>query len=191
MEEAYIIRQVFEKEDYTQQPLARGEYDGCRFESCDFSGCDLSGIVFVDCVFLACNMSMAELNRTTCRNIAFEDCKMLGMRFDNCNAFGISLGFRGCILNHASFYRMKLKGTAFRNCQLREVDFSGAELGAAVFDDCDLSGANFENAVLEKADLRTAHNYSIDPEQTRIRGARFSYPAVLRLLERYGIDVSH
>jgi hypothetical protein len=36
--------------------------------------------------------------------------------------------------------------------------------GAPVFDHCDLARATFDHTMLEKADFRTAVNYSIDPE---------------------------
>ncbi|MDR2936506.1 MAG: pentapeptide repeat-containing protein, partial [Rikenellaceae bacterium] len=62
-------------------------------------------------------------------------------------------------------------------------------LTGAVLDGCDLTGAVFGGTGLEKADLRTAWGYVIDPSTNRIRGARFAYPAVLGLLDAYGIDV--
>jgi len=34
---------------------------------------------------------------------------MLGLRFDMCNAFGLSFSFEGCQLNHSSFYKTQLK----------------------------------------------------------------------------------
>ncbi|ELR71211.1 pentapeptide repeat protein [Fulvivirga imtechensis AK7] len=69
------------------------------------------------------------------------------------------------------------------------MDFAQAELSNAVFNDCDLLNATFESTNLEKADLRTASNYVLDPELNRIKGAKFSMPAVVGLLSKYDIKI--
>jgi len=38
-------------------------------------------------------------------------------------------------------------------------------------------------------DFRTAFNYSFDPEINKIRKARFSYPGVCGLLQKYNIEI--
>jgi uncharacterized protein YjbI with pentapeptide repeats len=75
----------------------------------------------------------------------------------------------------------------FKKCSLQEVDFTEADLSALVFDQCDLAGAIFESTVLEKADFRTAYNYSMDPEKNRLKKARFSLSGVAGLLNKYEI----
>jgi fluoroquinolone resistance protein len=94
-----------------------------------------------------------------------------------------------CALGHSTFYRARLKKTVFRKSQLLEADFADCDLTESVFDDCDLSGAKFENTVLEKADLRTAFGYSIDPERNRIKKARFSLAGAAGLLDKYDIRI--
>jgi fluoroquinolone resistance protein len=42
---------------------------------------------------------------------------------------------------------------------------------------------------LEKADLRTAYNYSIDPSINKIKKAKFSLPGVVGLLSKYDIEI--
>ena len=42
---------------------------------------------------------------------------------------------------------------------------------------------------LEKADLRTAYDYQFDPEQNRIKGAKFSVQGLPGLLTRFQIKV--
>lgn len=190
MEETYAQGQTFDRIDYKLTPLPKGEYEGCRFTGCDFSGADLSGVKFIDCVFAGCNLSLAKLTKTLLRDIRFKDCKMLGLQFYTCDAFGLALGFEGCVLDNASFYKARLKKTVFKNTRLREVDFTDADLTGAGFDDCDLKSAAFDNTILEKADFRTSHNYSIDGERNRIKKALFSWPGVAGLLSKYDIDIS-
>ncbi|WP_431217529.1 hypothetical protein ACQ86N_21315 [Puia sp. P3] len=45
-------------------------------------------------MFSNCNLSLAQLQKTTFRDIQFKDCKMLGLHFEDCNEFGLSVSFR-------------------------------------------------------------------------------------------------
>ena len=115
---------------------------------------------------------------------------MLGLQYENCRDIGLSFSFENCILNHSSFYKLKIKNTSFINCQLHEVDFSECDITSSLFDNCDLSGAVFDNTNIEKADFRTSYNYSIDPEINRIRKAKFSTNGLGGLLGKYDIEIS-
>jgi fluoroquinolone resistance protein len=182
---------TFDKMDYTATAFPKGEYDGCTFMNCDFSGADISGSVFSRCEFSGCNLSLAKTTKTAFQDVQFKNCKMLGLQLSGCNEFGLLFSFEGCILDHSSFYRLKIKKTAFRNCKLEEVDFTEADLSAAVMEHCDLTGATFDHTVLEKADLRTAYHYSIDPAINRIKKARFSLSGIAGLLDKYDIEIEY
>ena len=190
MEQAYIEEQTFDKKDFKDHSLAKGEYENCRFLNCDFSNGDLSDRQFTDCEFSGCNLSLAKLSKTAFRDIAFRDCKMLGLRFDHCYEFGLSFSFENCILNHSSFYKTKIKKTTFKNVQLQETDFTECDLTNSVFDNCDLTGATFDGTIIEKSDFRTSYNYTIDPEMNRIKKAKFSIFGVSGLLSKYDIEIS-
>jgi uncharacterized protein YjbI with pentapeptide repeats len=123
------------------------------------------------------------------RDIRFIDCKLLGLHFEDCSDFLFAVHFDKCVLNLSSFFKQKLKKTVFSNCGLHEVDFTEADCNNAVFEQCDLSGAKFEKTNLEKADLRTAFNYSIDPEINRIKKAKFSIEGIVGLLDKYDIQI--
>jgi fluoroquinolone resistance protein len=114
---------------------------------------------------------------------------MLGLHFDDCNPFLLSFDFSSCILNFSSFYRLKLKNIRFEDCKLEEAEFVETDLTGAIFKNCDLRGAVFEGAILEHADLRTAFHFSIDPEKTRIKRAKFSVQNVGGLLGKYNIFI--
>ena len=114
---------------------------------------------------------------------------MLGLRFDHCNTMAFEITVDNCILNHSSFYKLKLKNTVFKTAQLEEVDFCECDLTAALFDNCNLQKAIFDNTNIEKADFTTAYNYSLDPERNRIKKARFSINGVAGLLSKYNIEI--
>lgn len=124
MQENFTQDKIFDKDDLP----TKGEYENCIFNSCNFADRDLSEFKFIDCTFNGCNFSLAKLNRTAFRDVKFKDCKMLGLRFDTCNDFGLSFSFDGCRLDHSSFYKTKIKKTVFKNSQLQETDFAETDL---------------------------------------------------------------
>jgi uncharacterized protein YjbI with pentapeptide repeats len=180
---------VFDDRDFNKKPLTPGEYESCQFLRADLSGADLSDIVFIECEFRDCNLSNAKLSRTSFREVSFIHCKLLGLHFEDCIPFLQAPVFERCDCKLASFTGMKLPGIVFSKCGLQEVDFMAADLKGAKFQSCDLNGAQFDNTNLEKADLSTAFNFSIDPGKNRIRKAKFALEGLPGLLHTYQIEV--
>ena len=81
-----------------------------------------------------------------------------------------------------------MKATKFKKCQLIETDFTEADLSGSHFDECDLRGAQFNGANLEKADLRHAVGFMIDPARTRLKKAKLRLQGLPGLLA--GLDLS-
>ncbi len=182
--------ETFDKRDFKEDHLPKGEYEKCLFTNCDFSGTDLAEIIFWECEFRSCNLSLAKLTKTAFREVKFINCKMLGLHFNDCNKFARAFSFEHCLLHHSSFYQAKIKGTIFKNTQLLEADFAQCDLSGAVFEHCDFTGATFDNTILEKADLRSSFNYSIDPAMNKIKKAKFSLSGISGLLDKYDIEIT-
>lgn len=170
--------------------LPTGDFEGCRFSRCDLGGLDLSEKNFTDCLFEDCNLSGTKILQTTFNDVKFISCKILGLHFETANQHLFSVKFEKSTLDLCSFYQCKMKKTTFLHCSLQEVDFTETILTEANFDGCNLKGAKFERTNLEKADLRSAVNYSLDPEQNKVKQARFSSPEVLSLLDKYQLRIS-
>lgn len=185
MDQAYFTEKDFDG----IEKLEKGEYEECTFKNCNFSNADLSEINFAECTFEQCDLSMAKIVNTIFREVKFENCKLLGLHFENCNDLLFSADFDGCQLNLCSFYKRSMKNTNFKNCNLQEADFTESDLTGSTFDSCDLTGVTFENTVLEKSDLRSSFNYSIDPELNRIKKAKFSLTGITGLLDKYDIEI--
>lgn len=179
----------FEKQQYTQEALKKGEYDTCTFLNCVFSETDLSNIAFTECEFYNCDFSNAKVKNTVFNDVVFSECKLIGIHFNNCNPFLFSAKFNKCNLSLASFYQVKIKNTTVVSCELHQTDFTQADISNTLFEDCDFKQAIFEQTILEKANLSTAYNYTIDPENNSIKKAQFSMPEVLGLLKKYDIHV--
>jgi uncharacterized protein YjbI with pentapeptide repeats len=189
MEQFYIEGKIFDEKFILENPLCCGEYENCSFITCNFSNADFSKFSFTDCEFIDCNLSNVKLIQTALRSVKFKGCKLTGLHFDNCHEFLFAVSFDNCMLQLSSFYNRKLTKTNFANCILHEVDFTSADLTQAVFTHCDLSGAFFDNTILEKADLRTAYNYDINPAHNRLKKARFSTAGISGLLHQYDIEI--
>ena len=189
MEKVFIQDKKFEKEYLLTNKLQIADYENCIFNNCDLSNTDLSQRVFLDCEFNSCNLSSVKLIKTGLKNVKFKDCKLLGLHFENCDPFLFEVDFDTCFLKLSSFYKLRLKKTRFKNSDLSEVDFTEADLANSLFDNCDLSGARFERTILEKADLRSSRNYSIDPELNKIKKAKFSIHGIAGLLDKYDIEI--
>ncbi len=180
---------IFEKIDYTVNRLTKGSYEKCSFVNCRFSATDVQGINFTDCTFKSCDLSTAKINKSAFKGVKFRDSKLLGVHFESINDFFFSVDFENCILNMSSFYKLTMKKTQFKKCSLQEVDFAECNLSGAMFSDCDFTRAKFDRTVLEKADLSTSFNYSIDPERNKIKKAKFSLYGIAGLLDKYEIEI--
>ena len=134
---------------------------------------------------------MFKISGTSFRDVKFINCKLLGVHFEDSNILTMSVSFRDCIINLASFFKIKLKNTMFASSKITEADFTEADLTGSVFENCDLSRTIFNRSVLEKVDFRTSFNYSIDPEENRIRKAKFSLNGISGLLEKYDIFIEN
>ncbi len=185
----YLADQTFEKIDFSLETPTAKEYDHCTFINCNFANTDLSNINFNECEFTGCNMSMAKLIKTSFREAKFKHCKLFGLHFEDCNPMLFSVQFDTCQLNFSSFYKLKMKKTIFKNTVLQEVDFTATDLTGAIFKDSDLNRAKFENTLLEGADFRSAQHFILNPEQNRIKKAKFSLQGLPGLLTSYAIEV--
>jgi len=189
MNQKLIEEQHFKGLNFLEKPLEVADYDNCTFNNCVFANTDLSGFDFQECEFMNCDLSLAKLKNTAIKNCSFSQCKMLGLRFEDCHRFLLSMTFKNCQLNLSTFYQLDLKKTLFQGCSLHEVDFMEANLSGALFQDCDLTGAVFDHTNLEQADFRTSYGFTIDPENNRIKKARFSIGELAGLLGKYDILV--
>lgn len=179
----------FEGIDFQIKGFLSGEYAGCRFIKCNFNQLDLSKSIFIDCEFVDSNLSLIKIKQVICRNVTFIDTKMLGIRFDEMNPFGLQIEFKNVVLDHAVFHNVKMPKTNFSHCSLKEVDFSLADFSGSLFEHCDFHHAVFDSTNLEKADFSTSINYSINPQQNRIKKSKHRYPAILGLLDV--VDIIH
>lgn len=189
MEDFINVHQTFEKVIFTDQRVNNREFDGCIFKNCDFSNSDFSGNTFLDCEFYDCNLSNLYLRGTSLKQVHFENCKLLGIQFNECDDFLFAVDFNSCNVDYASFINKKMLKAKFINSSVREVNFTSTDLTKATFDDSNLQGAIFQNTILKEANFYSAQNYTIDPEANMLKKAKFSKEGLPGLLDKYDIKI--
>jgi uncharacterized protein YjbI with pentapeptide repeats len=134
---------------------------------------------------------MIKLEGTFLSGIKFEKTKLIGIDWTTADWPEISirepLAFDGCVLNHATFIGLDMKGVRFVRCTVRDVDFRETDLSDAEFTDTDLDQSLFQQTELKGADFRTGRNYEINPSLNNIEGAKFSFPEAMSLL--YNLNI--
>lgn len=184
-----IENKIFENITFGEENPADGVYEECRFIHCNLNTADLSAVTFRNCTFDGCDLSLAKLRETSFQEVRFENSKLLGLQFCDCRELLLEFEFDQCMLKLSNFQRLNLKNTKFTDCNLQEADFTGTDLTGATFDNCDLTRTTFDHTILEKADFRTAYNFSINPAKNRIRKAKFSLSGLTGLLDVYDVEI--
>ena len=184
-----IEDKIFDNIDFTKAVFEKAEHESCEFIQCNFLQVDLSKTVFINCTFKNCDLSLAKVYQVLLRDIKFLDCKLSGWQFSDINSFGLSVSFDRCVLTNASFYSTPLKNSKLKDVLLKEVDFTAADLTGTVFDQCDFTNAIFDQTNLEKVDLRTSFNYSIDINKNKVKKSKHSKTGALGLLDSLNVVV--
>lgn len=187
MTSPYISDQVFRQ----LITLEASEYEQCEFIQCDLSNADFAGVKFIDCRFIECNLSLVNMRNTALRTVIFEQCKMLGVHFEQANSLGFDCHFVQCNLEASCFYQLNMKGASLEGCELKMVDFTETNLEKAKLISCNLLDTVFDKTNLTNVDFRYATNLLLDPEQNKIRGAQFDKEQLVGLLMKYKIRVSN
>lgn len=164
-------------------------FEDCKFINCDLSYANLSHITFINCEMDTCNLSLIKITDTGFQNVDFKDCKITGVNFGDSSSFSLSVSFTKCMLDYTVWHKKKLKGTIFNECSFEEADFSETDFTNAVFEKCNLNRTIFNRTILKGADLRTAYNFNIDPENNTITKAKFSSDALGGLLIKYNLII--
>jgi uncharacterized protein YjbI with pentapeptide repeats len=74
------------------------------------------------------------------------------------------------------------------NCTAKETDFTEADISEGNFEGTDFEGTRFLKTKLMKANFKNARNYSIDIRNNTIKGAQFSFPEAMSLLN--GLEIT-
>ncbi len=199
--------------------LQNARFTGCRFVRCRFAHADLREAVFDHCDFadpdshsgpqfafsrldearfLACDLSFADIDRTSLYGAVFEACNLRGARFhraDFTRAFGGKVvrtagAFIGCNLELADLADAALPGCDLSRSSLREADLTAADLEGCDLTSCDLFQALTTGTKLAGADLREGELSGLDLTALgSVWGMKVTAAQQYQLLSAMGVDV--
>ena len=152
--------------------------ENAEFEDCMFDHCNFSGVVF----------SFTTMKDAWLLNSAFRSMTWGGLQGKS-GAFQPFGKIKNCAFRYNDFSGMALNGFDWTGAELQQCTFDDTRLAGASFYGVRLGGTRFTRCDLQKADLRTAEEYAIDLETNKLKGARFSFPDVVRLLDGTGIVI--
>jgi fluoroquinolone resistance protein len=181
--------QVIQDIDFSGQSLQGYSFEDCHFINCNFTGARLLGVSLGTTTFDSCNFSSTDITRAKLTNVRFTGCKLMGINFSIVHTMLFSVSFDACRIQHCIFENLKLSGLEAEGNEILETDFTGCNLQKARFGGSDLRGSQFVDNDLKEADFRSASNYSIDPTQNQVKGARFSLPEAVGLLEVFQVKI--
>lgn len=185
----FIYDKTYKNTIFGAYEIQRKEFENCTFDNCDFTQANFSGTLFIDCTFYECNFKEAKIGHVGFRNALFNHCNFTSVNFAMTDQVIHEFHFNTCLLDYAQFYALKLKKITFTNCSMVSVDFMQTDLSETLFDNCNLRLAVFTDANCEKADFYTSHDFTIDPEKTKLKRAIFSSEGIKGLLTKYNLVI--
>lgn len=184
----------FHELDLQGATLEAGKFHDCRFTRCNFSETVLQRCRFNDCEFIDCNLSLAKLTGSGFTNVTFTGCKLVGIDWAAAYWSAVrmpgALSFDRCVLNDCSFFGLDLRELKLIDSRAFDADFTDAHCEDADFQRTDFRDALFRKTRLARANFSEAQNYRIDIFNNDIKGARFSLPEAIALLDSLDIELA-
>lgn len=186
--------QLFEKLDLVSTTIKRKEFENCRFTQCNFDNATLCDCRFIDCEFVNCTLNTTILTNTVFLGVSFDSSKLMGINWTTNYWPNIVLSspinFYACDISHSSFMGLNLSEINIQNCKAHDVDFREADLSRGNLTNSDFYQSWFIHTKLMGADFTDAANYNIDVRLNDIKGAVFTLPDVINLLENLEIKIN-
>ena len=169
------------------------EYIGCTFNGCVFAECRLVDSAFYDCAFVNCQIISPVFDNSLVNLADFVNARLVGMRWDDACGLGkksrpikslSNCVLDTCVASGMNFLRLDFSGSAIRNTVFSDCDLSGCSFAGS-----DLSNTSFTGCSLKNADFSKSKGFRIDIRSNALRGARFSMPEAVSLLDGLGVVV--
>ena len=180
---------TFENQTFDKLVLTSKVFSYCEFVNCKINEVDFSNGRFSECKFHQSQISMSSVKSCKIQSVVFSESKIVGIDFAVCNPLLLSMEFTNCSVQGANFDQLKLNDSRFFKSIVKECSFVEADLTLASFKGCDLAGSIFNNTILNETDFSEAFSYVIDPMNNKLKGAKFTLPEAIALLEIMGIEI--
>lgn len=189
----YYDSETFENLQFVGDECVSDEFYGCTFKNCLFDNSFINDCAFSECKFYDCTFKSMTFMDCEVHLCEFYDSNLIGINWDDFtdgqrdgfadpiekmeNCLCKSNVFPGLNFAKCNFKKSQIIESSFLNCNLKEADFNSCNLDNTTFSDCECS----------KADFRNSTGWVIPLTSNSIKGARFSFPEVVNLLNGLGI----
>lgn len=179
---------TFTKQNWEDLSIAEQKFTDCTFVNCNLSKTTFISSEFNGCTFHNCDMSLMVLRKCSAKKIKLTSSKAIGINWSDTEGT-FSIEAIDSNVSYSSFAGKPIRKAVFKGCKVHEVDFTQCNLTEADFTNADLHDTRFVNSDLTKADFSNATNYRIDPKINKVKGATFTMPEVMALLDSFGIVI--
>ena len=194
---------IFNRDEYEYEELGNFEIESekienikfidCNFENCSISESLIHNCLFKDCKFTNCNIAGNKFELTVFKDCEFEKCNLIGINWKDITVErGYSNPFsklKECYLKYSSFIKMDIKKFDFGGNIIHDSMFDESCLKECKFKGCDLTQTRFNICDIRNADFREAKGYLVDITNCKIKGAKFSFPEAMSLLDSLDIKI--
>lgn len=179
--------------DLVETSMSYCDFADCKFIDCTFENIQLISCSFLDCVFTNCRFINVSGQRSTMRSSQFTDCYLTTISWNHwspgSNFYDSFTSLKNCHLKYNQFTEMNLNKFNFSGCEIIDSLFGDCKLASSSFKGCKLERTEFFRCDLSKADFRDATGYHVDILSSKLKGAKFSFPEVVNLLDSLGIKI--
>lgn len=177
----------------TETELSHSTFSECTFTRCVFDRCAITQCSFRDCRFDHCRILSPRVKESQAKSCTFTDCCVQNVNWSELlppGRFADPIeSLERCSLKYNTFTEMNLAHFRGAGNDIAESMFARCRLSDSCFTGCQLRNTEFYGCDLTKADFRDATGYRIDIASNKLKGARFSYPEVVSLLDGLGLCI--
>ncbi len=189
----YWDSEQFQELELIGEEIEGMEFSDCTFQHCMIDGCVISRCKFSDCQFVDCRISNVRGNHANMIDTGFTSCYLAGINwseFLSSGKFIVPINhFEDCQLKYNQFTENNFSKFNFAGNRITGSLFADCNLTESKFSSCDLENTEFFRSNLTKADFRGASGYIVDIGNNKLKGAKFSFPEVVNLLNGLGIVI--
>lgn len=185
-------KKYYEAYDFEDLKLYGEVFDNMSFIDCTFRNCTFEDVKIINSSLIDC-----KFEKTSIINLKAEEySEIQGLEFKKSRLFGINWKeltpdgafvdpidiIKNSSLKYNTFYNMKLKKIDLSDNEIIDSIFTECDLIEAKFKDCKLDNTEFLKSNLSKSDFRNSVGYQVDISSCKLKGAKFSFPEAMNLL---------
>ncbi|MBQ9709802.1 MAG: pentapeptide repeat-containing protein [Clostridia bacterium] len=184
---------IFKDVALENKTLLNHEFEDCVFEGCSFVCTTFKGCVFKSCTFVRCRLADVKNEGSDFKECTFKGCNLLSISwadvFTRNSVMPSVARLEGCCIKYGVFSHVNFGKFDFSGNDVVDSMFSDCRLSRSSFKDCNLKFTEFLRCDITEADFRGASGYKVELATCKMKGARFSFPEVVNLLNGLGIEI--